>query len=258
MLAASAAVAVAASGLFAYVALRLGRLSMASPQARTALRLWRAWWAAAALVALAEPVRIAFYLWDRLPPWLYAATEHAVALLACAGLAALLCHLAYLYKGHGRWWPFVAAFYGALALTLVGYLDWIGPPSLVVDDGWSLRPVSAKAAPAWAVVAALVLLHGPPLGAAAGYLALLRHAPDVTARYRLVLVACSILLWFGGTLGAGFLPLQGFRRFVVVQALGILSALLAIAAYDPPSLARRFGVQRALEERHESAPSASA
>lgn len=257
MLAASAAVGVAASGLFAYVALRLGRLPLATPQAHAALGLWRAWWAAAALVALVEPVRIALYLWGSLPPWLYAATEHAVVLLASAGLAALVCHLAYLYRGHGRWWPGIAAFYAALALVLVGYLDWLGPPSQTLDDGWSLQALSAKAAPAWAMTAIRVLLYGPPLGVAAGYLILLRHAPDRTARYRLVLVTASILLWFGGTLGAGFLPLEGFTRFAVVQALGIVSALLAIAAYDPPSLARRLGVRRRVE-RPESANPTSA
>ncbi|HET6398570.1 MAG TPA: hypothetical protein VFH47_03350, partial [Candidatus Thermoplasmatota archaeon] len=230
------------------------RASHHLPQARAALRLWRAWWAAAALVALLEPVRITLYLWGRLPGWLYAATENVVALLACAGLAALLCHLAYLYKGHGRWWPQIAAGYAALALMLLGYLDWIGPPRAILDDGWSLQPLSAKAAPAWAVAAALLLLHGPPLAAAGGYLALLRHAPDRTARYRLMLVAGSILLWFGGTLGAGFLPLRGFSGFAVVQALGILSALLAIAAYDPPGLARRVGIRRAGEERDAAPP----
>lgn len=248
MLALSAAVAVGAALVFAYVGLRLGHRQVTTPDARMAFRCFRAWWYAAALTTVLVAVRIALYLGGHLPGWLFAASERVAVLAACAGLAALLCNLSYLHVGHVRWWPRIAAAYAGLAVLLLGYLDWLGPPTAVTDDGWTLIPVSSAPASLWAAAAILLLLLGPPIAAAVGYLALLRHAPDRTARYRIALVAGSLFLWFAGTFAASVLAWEGAGAFATTQVVGIVSALLALAAYDPPGPVRRLGIARVGEE----------
>lgn len=266
-LAVTAAIATATALMFAYVAWRLGKRTVTDPDAAAAFRLFRLWWLAAAVAGLAAPVRIALYLGGLLPPWAYLASEHVVVLMACGGLAALIGNLAYLHWGDRRKWVGIAVAYAVLAVALIAYLDWLGQPVAIRDDGWTLAPESARAAPLVVSIAAICLLVGPPMAGAIGYLLLLRHAPDATARYRIILLSVSLFLWFGSTVLTVALGLRGLAAFALGQGMAVASACAALAAYDPPKLVRERGVQRAGEERRvmtplemaadDSAPSAS-
>lgn len=253
-LAATAAIATATALIFAYVAWRLGKRVVTDPAANAAFRLFRLWWLAAAIAGLAAPLRIALYLGGLLPPWAYLASEHLVVIVACAGLAALIGNLAYLHWGDRSKWIGIAIAYAVLAVALIGYLDWLGEPVSIRDNGWTLVPESARAAPLVVSVAALCLLVGPPMAGAIGYLLLLRHAPDATARYRIILLSVSLLLWFGSTLLTVALGLSGLAAFALGQGMGVASACAALAAYDPPGPIRQRGVQRAGEEERVMTP----
>jgi hypothetical protein len=187
---------------------------------------------------------------DALPPWLYHASANLAVVLACIGLWALLCNLLYLYTGSTRAWGLVAVLYALLAAWFLGLLAWVGPPASIADDGWSVVAVPAGHAPTEVVLGSLVALLGPQFLAALAYLGLVFHAPGRTQRYRILLVGGSILLWFGSTILASLLALSGASGALVPRLAGILSALCAILAYDPPGwVQRRFGVRRAGEER---------
>lgn len=254
-LAFSTGMASIAAGLFAYVGYRLGHRAVATAEARAAFTCFRTWWYGIAATTAVTALRSGLYMAGALPSWLYEATNQFTVMVACIALWALLCNLMYLYTGSLRSWAPLAVLYLLVTAFFVGLVAWVGPPTQVVDDGWSLQPVTAHVLPQWAGLVALLALLGPQLAAAFAYLLLLRHAPGPTQRYRICMVAGSLILWFGSTILAQLLQLGGAGAEILSRAVSILAAVLVLLAYDPPAaIQRRLGVQRAGEE-HLQAPS---
>jgi hypothetical protein len=65
-------------------------------------------------------------------------------------------------------------------------------------------------------------------------------------------VAASILLWFASAFAVPALQWDGLAAFLLVHGLGVGSAILALAAYDPPAAVRRHGIYRAGDEEEEA------
>jgi len=252
--------AMVASALFAYVGYRLGKRVVTTPEGKAAFTCFRIWWYGIALTTAVAALRTGLYMAGQLQPWMYVATSQFTVVVVCISLWALLCNLLYLYTGSLRAWPALAGLYLAVMALFVSLVSWMGRPLSIGDDGWSLVPVTQRILPAWGLVIALLVLIGPQLAAALAYLRLLRHAPNRTTRYRIRMVAGSLILWFGSAIIASILQLGGAAGELVTRLAGILAALLVLFAYDPPEpVRRRLGVKRAGEEHLpvEASPPAS-
>lgn len=93
-------------------------------------------------------------------------------------------------------------------------------------------------------MAGLILAYLPPFAAAGAYAYFLRFAVDAGARYRILLVASSMALYYGGS----FVVLLDYAWpgwGAVRQVLVIAAAAGVYAALRPPAWAqRRFGARR--------------
>ena len=245
----SAAAGLVAAGIFAYVGYRLGHRVVTTPEARAAFTCFRVWWYAIALWTIVGPVRQLLFLNDALPNWAFQASANIAVVLLGVALWALLCNLVYVYTGSVRSWSPLAFVYFLAVASFLGIQAWIGPPMALGSNGWELVPATVNELPGWGSFVLLAALLGPPLLAAFAYLGLLRHAPGRTQRYRILMVAGSLIAWLGSALLATILGLEGAWGVMLPRAIGIAAALLALFAYDPPPFVqRKLGVQRAGEE----------
>lgn len=150
--------------------------------------------------------------------------------LAAGGLA---FYVLYLFSGNRGWAVPIAAYYGFMG-AMYSFSIWThGPIGVTVGD-WS-QGLAYERPPAGDPVWSLVLASfGIPLVAGSlAYLALLRRAVDREQRYRITLVATSLLVWVvAGYLGQ--VAADGLLKFVSLVVVGFVTGLTVLVAYFPP------------------------
>jgi len=248
-LSASAAFASVSSVVYFGVGRLLGRREVRAGAAR-AHAAFRAWWFGVALsTAITAFIAVLGVLG--------AATVGAVTALTlvdfaivCLALWGLLYYLVYLYSGRTGAWLWIAAAYVAYWLFLVWLILQADPVG--VDVGaWSVQLEyrdDLEGDPLAAI--ALALLVMPQIIGALAYLSLFFRLEDATARYRVMVVSISILIWFGSVY-AGALGGLGAEAWwqILSRLVGLAAALAILAAYLPPPLIRnRWGVRSLRED----------
>lgn len=228
--------------VYAYVGWRLSRRPVEG-DARLAARLFAAWWillggvtaigAAEGFTALAGIDDLA----------LYVTATQLIFLGLVVALWALLYYLVYVLTGSRRaMWP-ISVFYAAFFVWIL-YLMAEARYDRVDLDGANAvlhTPVEFSRAVTGILVG---LILGPVLVAAGGYVRLFFRVEGRTQRYRIGLVAVTLLTWFGSSalataLGAAKIPWWP----LVSGALGLLAAVSIYCAYQPPAFVRRrFGI----------------
>lgn len=247
-------IALVASGIYFIVAYALSRRSVEA-HARRAHRAFVLWWAGLGVIGIAG----AFFSLG-VPLGAFGPVGARVILYGLVGLifamlAGLLYYLLYVYTGNPVNLRRVVLFYAALMVLFVyltesqePYIDDSGAePELAYADE---RPSGDPLGLAFSL--ALVL---PPLAAAVAYLGLYWRVPDTTSRYRILMVSGGIVLWFTysalNSITQGLLDIQDppFAARLAGQLLGVLAALMVLAAYLPPGpVRRRLHVRSIFEE----------
>ncbi|MEA3203857.1 MAG: hypothetical protein QOI63_1537, partial [Thermoplasmata archaeon] len=93
-------------------------------------------------------------------------------------------------------------------------------------------------------LAFVALFVGPQMGAAAAYALLYRKAEDRTQRYRIALVAGSIVVWFGSSALAAGANIRGLTWQVASLLLALAAGFAILLAYLPPAAwKRRWGLR---------------
>lgn len=196
---------------------------------RNAFVTW--WWGFAAYLAgtgLLDLAAAAGYV------WFPAFVVHRVVSgpLIAAAAWGLGFHILYLWSGKASWAIPLAFYYGA-AGAAYSFTIWMHGPTGVVVTDWSANigfetPVGG---PLWQIVLASVGL--PLVLGSLAYLGLAWKVHDRPQRYRIVLVASSILLWvssgYAAEVGGGQVV-----RFVAIVVLGLVTACTVMLAYFPP------------------------
>lgn len=193
---------------------------------KAALRAYATWWAGMGLYLCAQGVFTTVAASGADVATAYLAARSLLIPLLCAGVWGLTGYFVYLYTGR-RWWMGLAILYalvGALFLVVTytgGRMVEVGNWLVGVDDSGQLYRL------------VYVLVGAPPLLAAFAYLGLLRHAEEPMQRYRILLVAGSVLAYIGSGLAAR-LSQNGTLIFVTLVVLGLAAATAALLAYYPP------------------------
>lgn len=235
-LAIAGAISVATGVAFALVARAVSRQGVASAHllARRAHMTW--WLALGAYLVLQGALTLAASA-DRLTLDMYLASRAIAIPLLCASVWGISSFMAYLYWGEPRAATGIGIFY-ALVAALFFYVTF-GQPQTLVVNGWVVGVQDDDAL--YRLVYALVGI--PPILASLMYLRLMSRADAPEKRYRIALVAGSILLYVGSGLAAR-LSSNDVVIFVTLVLLGLGAAAASLAAFYPPR-----PVRAALERR---------
>lgn len=212
------------------------------PEARAAMRMFGLWWfgiagsTTLAGLSLDGGVLGLVASWvgvERVPAGVVLAALLAWTLLACVGLYGLLVYLAYLFRGRSAAMPLGIAY--ALLYALFASEVVAEAPQGLRDNGLGVVVRYAAPAQGLALLALLALLVLPQIGGALAYGSLFFRTHARAARYRIALVAVSLVAWLGLSLAAsaaGFGTQQAW--LVAERALAVAAALLILVAYAPP------------------------
>lgn len=240
------------AGVYAFIGRTLWS-RRAEGDSRSAALAFATWWhTLGAVTALSALMRILAGV-DALSFQVFYVEIHVAILLLSAGLWGLVYYLAFVLTGNARLRGPLAIGYAGFLVACIAHVARRRPIGIELD-GLSLRLAYERADPILQNVLVLALLV-PPLIAAAGYLGLLFRVRDRTSRYRISLVAGSILAWFGSVLLASEVGLSQVPWWPIASRLiGLAAALTILAAYLPPSwIKRRFGVRGMREDHLEAA-----
>ena len=235
--------ALATSVVYAYVGHRLGRREVQG-DARLAWTLFRHWWYGLAATTVMVPLTTLLRAVGVQDAALYVTLTYVTLLLLCYVLWALLYYLLYVFTGSRRLLAPVTAFYVAYYVFLV-YLITDAQPYYDAAKG-AVQYVTPLQGPALGV--AIVLLVGPHILGGIGYFSLFFRTREPTQRYRIGLIAWSIIAWFSTAL-VGSIPVGDLRLSQLwwwapfTRIVGLVAALAILMAYIPPQWVReRFGV----------------
>ncbi len=242
--------ALLASVVYGLVVWTLRRKQVAD-DARPALRGFMLWWGGLAIVGL-----VSAYLSLVQDIGAFGLVGGRVVLyglvaLIMVMLAGLAYYLLYLYTGRHSMLPLSAAFYAMLLVAFVVYVEAQQPA--IVQGEWTYSQAFAPSS-LWSILIGVALV-GPPLIAAGAYMALYRKAPDITIRYRILMVSGAFVVWFGWSVLSTFIRAAlnmaepTFMMQVASQVLGLLAALAVLMAYLPPRFLQARGIKPAVQWR---------
>lgn len=183
-------------------------------------------------------------------PAVYITILHVTFLVIFVALWALLYYFVYLFLGSRKLlWP-VTAFYVALYAWFLYLMASVGSATVLVD-AWTVRLDYEHDLDPTSLPARLfgVLFILPPIVGAVAYARLFFKVEDLTQRYRIGMVAGTIIAWFSTSLLANVMQLgQAGWWQVTSRLVGVAAALAIYYAYRPPEwVRRRFGI-RAIDE----------
>lgn len=234
--------------VYAYVGYRVSQRKV-SREAALAQNLFVTWWYALGASTVLGAIQVLLYLGDALTVTLHNVFGQVNLLLVVVALLGLLYYLVYLYTGSRRALVpltlFYAAFYVALLVLVYG-----SPPEGLTDDGWSIQAepeIEWSPGTLWALIIALLV---PQIGASLALFRLYFRVEGRTQKYRLLLLASAIFVWFGTVLVAAAVGLGELSWWPPVsRLLGLGAALTVLVAYHPPKwVQHRYGVTSIVEE----------
>lgn len=223
------------TGLGAVVYLALARMLWRRPvegDARFGTRAFAAYWALTGAYQAMTAVQHALAAAGIAPFPLAVGVRYVGLGLATAGVAALLCYLAYLRTGSRRWTrPIVLAY--ALAGALAGLHVWRSRPVAVALTAWSVDVAYANDFMSGLFLPLMLMLLAVPIVATVWYLTLARKASDRRQRFRIVAVGAGVSLQLLSFLVARLVESEAWQ-LISRALLGLLVALLVWSAYRPP------------------------
>lgn len=248
----SAFFAVIAASIYAFIGWRLGKRIIASPDGRVAWQSFTVWWYGLAATTLIGGLLNLFGALGLTVLPLFVTATYVNILVICIALWGLLYYLIYLFTGNSRWLVPLTIFYIAYYVLLVYYITASTPENINLEP-WSaaLDYRTPQTGPFFVILVVLLLV--PQIAGGLAYFMLFFRVPQVTQKYRILLVSWSIIIWF-------LSPIAGLASGVAEQdwwqlasrIIGLAAALTILMAYLPPRwLKSRYGVASLSDEKQE-------
>jgi len=248
----SAFFAMTAAGIYGYVGWRLSKRVISSAEARLAWWSFTVWWYGLAVTTLIGGFQNLFGVVGLTSLPLFVTATYINMLAICIALWGLLYYLIYLFTGNSRSRVPLAIFYITYYFMLVYYIT-TSIPSDVSVSRWNttLTYRAPLTGPFFGVVVVLLLL--PQIIGGLAYFTLYFRVPEVTQKYRVLLVSWSIIIWFLSPLIAlaGGIGQQDWWQ-LASRFIGLAAALTILMAYLPPRwLKQRYGIISLSDESQE-------
>jgi hypothetical protein len=248
----SAVFALIATSIYAYIGWRLSKRVISSAESRVAWQFFTVWWYALAATTLIGGLLNLLGALGQTNLALFVTANYVSLQLSCLALLGLFYYLIFLFTGNSRWLKPLVALYTIFYILII-YIVTASHPVDVILEPWS-TPLDYEFPPAGPfVISLLVLLLASQLLGGLAYFTLYFQVPDVTQKYRILLVSWSIIIWFlspfvGVALG---LAEQDWWQ-LASRFLGLAAALTILMAYQPPQwLKQRYGILSLSDERNQ-------
>jgi len=235
--------ALVSAGIYGYVGWRLGKRVVSSSEARIAWQSFTIWWYGLAATTLTGGFLNMLGVFGLTSLSLFVTATYLNMLAICIALWGLLYYLIYLFTGNSRSRVPLAIFYIIYYFMLV-YFVMTSIPSNVSVSRWSttLTYRAPLTGPFFVIILVFLLL--PQIIGGLAYFTLFFKVPEVTQKYRILLVSWSIIVWFLSPLIAlgGGLAQQDWWQ-LTSRFIGLAAALTILMAYLPPRwLQERYGI----------------
>lgn len=235
--------AMASASIYGYIGWRLSQRVISSAEAGLAWASFTVWWYGLATTTLISGLQNLFGAIGLASLPLFVTATYLNLLVICLALLGLLYYLIYLFTGNRRSFRPLAAFYVTYYILLVYYITASTPGN--VDIGrWSATLVyrTPLTGPFFGLIIVLLLL--PQIIGGLAYFTLYFRVPEVTQKYRILLVSWSIIVWFLSPLIAlaGGVGQQDWWQ-LASRFIGLAAALTILIAYLPPRwLKQHYGI----------------
>ena len=196
------------------------------------------WWGLAALTGVGAAWRVVLWFTTPSVP-VYMAYTLSVLLMIMIAFAGMMYYFLYLWSGRELLWAPLSLFYLGMYVFFVYYIQLQAP--LGYDAQGSMQFANDLSDSPLSTAVGLLLLVPPIIGAAL-YLGLLRKAKDRLLRFRIGIVASSILVWFLVLLGSSLGDVREAYPWwaYVSRAIAAIAAALTLIAYRPPPVVQRW------------------
>ena len=248
----SAIFACIAAGIYAYIGWRLSKREIASSESRVAWRSFTVWWyglAATTLIAGLLNLLGAFGMTDLA----FFVTANYVSLqLSCIALLGLFYYLIFLFTGNSRWLKPLALLYTVYYILLVYFVTASNPVGINLEP-WNTTLAYEVPFTGPIVITLIVLLFLSQILGGFAYFTLYFQVPDVTQKYRILLVSWSIIIWFLSPF-VGVAAELGEQDWwqIANRFIGLAAALTILMAYQPPQwLKQRYGILSLSDESYQ-------
>jgi hypothetical protein len=241
--------ALVAASIYTYVGWRLSKRFVASSQARVAWLSFTVWWYGLAITTLIGGLLNLFGALGLTNLPVFVTATYINIQVICVALLGLFYYLVFLFTGNSRWLPPLAILYIVYYILLIYYITASGPENVTMKP-WSTTLAYRAPFTGPFVAILVILLFVPQILGGLAYFTLYFRVPEVTQKYRILLVSWSIIIWFLSPFVAfaGGLAQQDWWQ-VVSRLIGLAAALTILMAYLPPRwLKPRYGIISLLDE----------
>lgn len=248
----SAVFAMVAASIYAFIGWRLSKRVISASESRVAWQFFTLWWyglAATTLIGGLLNLLGALGLTDLA----FFVTANYVSLQSsCLALLGLFYYLIFLFTGNSQWLKPLVVLYTIFYILII-YIVTASHPVGVTLEPWNTLLDYEVPPTGPFVVILLVLLFASQLLGGFAYFTLYFQVPDVTQKYRILLVSWSIIIWFlrpfvGIAIG---LEEQDWWQ-LASQFIGLAAGLTVLMAYLPPLwLKQRYGILSLSDERYQ-------
>lgn len=236
-LAAAGIMALGAGVTYGYISARLFAWR-SEPDARGAMRGFALWWGALAANIFLVGITYLMAAFGVLTFQVQLTDSIAQRVLLAISMVGLMRYLLYLRTGRDFRTPLLFIYGVYLAAGLYGFLS-AGPTGLRVE-AWRTDLIYSGSEPVWTPLLAFVFVILAPIVSAATYFLLYFRVDDSFKKYRIALISWAIIGWWVLAVLAGQRSLLDVGWLQLVsRAISIVTALIVLAAYHPPSYVRR-------------------
>ena len=218
------------AGMAFLVVARALSLRHAGDTERLAARAFVVWWGALGVYMVISSALSLVAAAGYAPLGLFLAARIVNIPLLMLSVWGITFHVAYLFTGRASLNIIIAAFYAVCAAAFFALLVVEAPTGVHVSD-WGAELERAGGTPLLNVL--YVFIGLPPILASLAYGTLYWRVDAPIKKYRIALVAGSILAWVGSGLVAR-VSAGDFLKFVTLAIFGLGAAAAVLLAYFPP------------------------
>ena len=240
-----------AAGIYAYTGWRLSKRVIAASESRLAWQFFTVWWYGLAASTLLNGLLNLMGALGVTNLALYVTATYLNLQVSCIALLGLFYYLIYLYTGNGRWLAPLAIFYTLAYVVLIYYVTRSEPVSVDLEP-WNASLAYRTPLTGPFIVLLVALLFASQLLGGFVYFTLYFRVPDVTQKFRILLVSWSIIFWFLIPFVSVAAGLDGQDWWEIFsRLLGLAAAWTILLAYWPPQwLKQRYEILSLADEAH--------